>query len=250
MPDTATELDLAREALYRFLAAALRDPRSDGAAPVRDPESRRLARAAADRLRGEEPAGGGRRGFGELPPELLTVDPFAAAAGESHAELCAEYDRVFGLLGAGDCPPHETEFQPNQEPFFRSQQMADVAGFYRAFGLGSPERPDSLPLELEFMAFLLTKERLAATAGEAAVCAEAGRDFFRDHLAWWAPSFATGLRRKAGGGPYAALAQALAAFLPAERRRFGIDTPSLPVRPVPAGRAEEGEGCAACPASV
>ena len=125
--------------------------------------------------------------------------------------LRAEYDRVFGLVVPKECPPYETEYHPTQETFVRSQQMADIAGFYRAFGIepaqSSPERPDHLALELEFMAFLLTKKRLALAAVEldpeaaeqVSICDRAQRDFFRDHLAWWVPSFAAGLRRKAGG---------------------------------------------------
>ena len=124
--------------------------------------------------------------------------------------LRAQYDTVFGLVVPKECPPYETEYYPTQETFGRSQQMADVAGFYQAFGIepaqSSPERPDHLALELEFMAFLLLKRRqaIAATdhdpeAGEqASICDRALRDFFRDHLAWWLPAFAAGLRRKAG----------------------------------------------------
>ena len=74
----------------------------------------------------------------------------------------------FGLVLTRECPPYETEYHPSSEPFFRSQEMADVAGFYRAFGLetaqAARERPDYLGLELEFMAFLLLKKRLALAA--------------------------------------------------------------------------------------
>ena len=69
------------------------------------------------------------------------------------------------------------------------------------------------------MAFLLMKGREALASVEdpdaderAEICDRAQRDFFRDHLAWWVPTFAAGLRRKAGGGYHDALAGALAAW--------------------------------------
>jgi TorA maturation chaperone TorD len=171
-------------------------------------------------------------------------------------ELRAEYDRVFGLVVARECPPYETEYHPTSETFFRSQQLADIAGFYRAFGLegsrSQPERVDHLALELEFMAFLLLKKRLAEGSDnpdapeQACVCDQAQQLFLKDHLAWWVPSFATGLRRKAGKGFYAALGGFLAAFIAGERIRFHVDPPRFPLQPALIERPEEQSGCAAC----
>jgi TorA maturation chaperone TorD len=250
-------IDLARECLYRILAAALTDPATDAWVLLRDPDSRRIACHAAEVLREEAIADPAALGFGELPPDRLDVGPLLTALDRPLLEQTAEYDRVFGLVPSRDCQPYETEYHV-AEPFFRAQQLADVAGFYRAFGLEPsrtvPERPDHLALELEFMAFLLMKKRLAALAAagdngttEAAqVCADAETAFFRDHLAWWVPSFAAGLRRKAGGGFYAAVGLLLAALIPAERLRFGVAAPRLPLRAAPIESSEEQAGCAAC----
>jgi TorA maturation chaperone TorD len=278
----STAIDLARECLYRFLALALSDPHGRGchatqarsasegntrqvpslalrACVLFDPENQQLACAAADLLRDEACARPVPLGFGELSPEELDLRPLLKSL-PAAAGLRAEYDRVFGLVPARECPPYETEYHPSSETFFRSQQLADVAGFYRAFGLDTaaaePERPDHLALELEFSAFLLLKKRLALASGGAAVdaaeravvCDDALRDFFRDHLAWWAPSFAAGLRRKAGDGFYAAVARLLAAFLPAERGRLGVPPPRLPLQPAPIERPEEQASCASCSA--
>lgn len=251
-------LELAREALYRFLAAALSDPHTRGWRLLFNSESQRLACEAADLLREEAGAQPMRLGFGELPPGQLALEPLLAELCKPLDELCDDYDRVFGLVLASECQPYETEYHPNAEAFFRSQQMADVAGFYRAFGLepsqADPERPDHIALELEFMAFLLMKKRFALATVEqdpaaperAAVCDGVQRSFFRDHLAWWVPSFATGLRRRAATGFYAALGQVLAAFMPAERRRLGVDTPSVPMEATYIERPEEQMGCAGC----
>src|SRR5512135_1134456 len=244
-PARAAADDLARECLYRFLSAVVIGPYSKGWDRAGDAGNQGLALEAALWLRAETDECGMTRLVEGLRAPLDA--------------LRAEYDRVFGLVVPKECPPYETEYYPTQETFGRSQQMADVAGFYRAFGIepaqSSPERPDHLALELEFMAFLLTKKRraLAAVAldpeaGEqASVCDRAQRDFFRDHLAWWIPSFAAGLRRKAAGGYYHSLARVLAAWVPAECRRLDIPAVLRPAHPELIERPEEQSGCAACP---
>jgi TorA maturation chaperone TorD len=195
-------------------------------------------------------------GFGELPAAALDLTDATAELLNSSDTLCAEYDRVFGLVYARECPPYETEYCPTAEPFFRAQQLADIAGFYRAFGItgaeAHPERPDHVVNELEFMAFLFLKKRLAAdgngpqSAEHAAVTAEARNEFFREHLAWWVPSFTAGLRRKAGDGLYFHIGRVLAAFLPAERGRFGVKAPQAPMQPRLIERPEEAAGCVGC----
>jgi TorA maturation chaperone TorD len=251
---------LARECLYRFLAAALSDPYSDCFALALDPCNRQLAGAAADLIRAEVSEAPAPLGIGELPPSQLDLGPLQAELDRPLEELRAEYDRVFGLVQSRECPPYETEYHSSTEPFFRTQQLADVAGFYRAFGLetarAAPERPDHIAVELEFMALLALKERLALqsvpdnpdAAEQAAVCAEAGRTFCSDHLSWWVPSFAMGLRRKAGTGLFAILANVLAALVAAERVRYGLPAPRLPLQPALIERPEEQSGCLSCAA--
>jgi DMSO reductase family type II enzyme chaperone len=256
MPDTEAQADiLARECLYRFLAAALSAPGTARRGLLFDPKNQRLAGAAADLLRAEAGSACVPLGFGELPADDLDLGPLLDALRQTGNDLAAEYQRVFGLVVPRECPPYETEYHSSSEPFFRAQQLADIAGFYRAFGLDTslkePERPDHLALELEFMAFLLLKKRLAlesmttdTDADHASICDEAYARFFRDHLAWWIPSFATGLRRKAGTGFYAALGQILGAVVPAERGHLGIAAPRLPLQPMLIEGPEEQAGCA------
>jgi TorA maturation chaperone TorD len=252
---TENAVDLARECLYRFLAAALGDPQSVSGGLLFDPACQRQARAAADLLRTEALAQSAPLGFGELPPERLTLGPLLETLPPRRDELTAEYDRIFGLVVSRECPPYETEYHPSTEPFFRSQQLADIAGFYRAFGIEPtadlPERPDHISLELEFLSLVLLKQRLAALDGpgadeRVAVCTEAGRTFLRDHLIWWISAFATGLRRKGAGGFYAAVSEVLAAFVAAERIRFHLPAPRLPVQATLIERPEEQAGCTGC----
>jgi TorA maturation chaperone TorD len=248
-------MDLARECLYRFLSAVVAGPYESDWARAMDAAAQNLAKAAADLLRAEFHTAWMPLAKGELPIENLDLAPLVRELNRPADELRADFDRTFGLVIPKECPPYETEYYPSKETFARSQQMADIAGFYRAFGIepapARPERADHLALELEFMAFVIMKKRLAATDVGAAerieVCERAGRDFFRDHLAWWIPAFARGLERKAGGGYLAALARVLAALVPAERSLYDLPDPAQPVQPELIERPDEQTGCAACP---
>jgi TorA maturation chaperone TorD len=246
--ETEATADLAVETLYRFLAAALSDPRSDRWQLARDPVCQHLAIEVADWLRQQYVERLILLGFGEVPVEELDLRPAIAALKERPIDVANDYLRIFGLVHCRECPPYETEFQPNEDTFFRSQQMADVAGFYRAFGLAPDphERPDQICLELEFAAFLLLKKRDAENALEreqAAICQGARVSFFADHMSWWMPSFALALRTKAGDGFFEHIGRALAALLPIERHRLGIAAPRVPLHASASDAPQECAGC-------
>jgi TorA maturation chaperone TorD len=258
-PPESTAADLARECLYRFLSAAVAGPYDDGWARVVEARGQSLALFSADLLRTEAEPGRARLGPGELGAEELELRGLLAALRRPAEALRGEFDAAFGLVIPRECPPYETEYYPTSETFARAQQMADAAGFFRAFGLEPsarrPERHDHLSLELEFMAVLLMKRRRALAPesanadshDRAEVCAEAERDFFRDHLAWWLPAFAAGLARKAPAGYLHALARVLAAFVAAERDRLGVPTPARPIQPNLIEQPDEQSGCTSCP---
>lgn len=74
-------------------------------------------------------------------------------------------------------------------PFNSFEEMADIAGFYRAFGFDSgSERPDHLCLELEFMRILSLKEAMALKEGgqeRFEITVNTERDFLSSHLGRW-----------------------------------------------------------------
>ncbi len=246
-------VNAARQAMYRFAALSFLDPRRgswDQLSALRG-DARLLCGAALIRSLAE--ARPHEVGLGESPLEML--DPLLAlnALPSSEQELNTQYERIFGLVISGNCPPYETEYINSKYTYQRSHALADISGFYRAFGLapsrGNPERPDHIVLELEFMASLLRLERLAAE-GDAKlrgdrqqVCRDAQARFLHEHLVWWVPSFVRLLVNADRQSFYAAAGAFLVALIPAERALLGVAPASHPVGP---NAIERPETCAGC----
>ncbi|HEY5578078.1 MAG TPA: molecular chaperone TorD family protein [Acidimicrobiia bacterium] len=128
--------------------------------------------------------------------------------------LEAQYQRVFTLSYSAECPLYETAFSA-RHLFQQTQQQADIAGFYRAFGVtGHHERPDHLAAELEFGYLLALKEARARTNREhRLVCRDGQRSFLRAHLGRWAPLIAQRVVVVGAGTMYESAARLLLAFL-------------------------------------
>ncbi len=170
----------------------------------------------------------------------LGVGDFTLAVCELD-ELQSEYRRSLGLTGSM-C--YETEYGLPHE-FRQSQELADLAGFYHAFGFNVGgvvhERPDHLAAELEFMYALALKETYAENnylSDAVEICADAQRKFLRDHLARWIGLFAERVALSAPEGVYRALADFANAFVHADAELLGVEiqTPPLAqVLPTPLG---------------
>jgi DMSO reductase family type II enzyme chaperone len=156
----------------------------------------------------------------ELNAPLLLIDQCSLPIDQ----LQSEHRRVFGLTGSL-C--YETEYGLPHE-FRQSQELADLSGFYRAFGFNVGgkvrERPDHLAVELEFMCLLALKEAYAAEKGvveHAEVSGDAQRKFIEGHLGRWIDLFAQSVALNAIDGPYLALARFASAFVAADAERLG-----------------------------
>ncbi len=225
---------LARRACYRLVALALADPRTGTWSELADPATRDLAAQAAAILRDEDAAVARPLALGERP--LAELDPASvfACLPPSAAALNELYENNFGLLGGSKCPPYETEYVPSKFTFQRSNILADIAGFYAAFGLQTssshPDRPDHVVLECEFLAQLLYLQWQCGesvgpeSASQAQMCEEALRRFLQEHAAWWLPAFAKLLARQ-------------------ERALAGVAPPNQAVEPSPIERPDECSGC-------
>ncbi|GJM41496.1 MAG: hypothetical protein DHS20C20_17780 [Ardenticatenaceae bacterium] len=146
--------------------------------------------------------------------------------------LQAAHRHTFGTAGSMG---YETEYGLPHE-YRQSQEMADIAGFYRAFGfnLGGMvrERPDHVAVELEFMHILALKEAYALETGipeHGEICVDAQGKFLQDHLGRWVNLFAQSVAHNAPDSPYVALAQFAADFVAADAERLGVtlDQPEL-----------------------
>lgn len=142
----------------------------------------------AEEVRRALAASGGCSGAGPLGDALAAL---AREAGQADLDtLRASYLRVFDPR----CEPHPYEAEFRCEHFQqRTEMLADIAGFYRAFAAQpDTERPDHIACELDYLALLWTKEARALEKGEAeraGVCQEARRKFLDEHLLAWADDF-------------------------------------------------------------
>ncbi len=210
MPSTTRDANVARSGFYRLLSAAFLYPNAE----------------LWDFLRTGVPAA--RELLADLPVgNRVDLESLLQAWDRSLRALTlddweAEYIRTFTHAMPVEYPPYETQYG-HAQVFYQSQQLADIAGFYRAFGLevstAAKERLDHVSVELEFMAFLAYKEAYArahdgAAAGE--ICRRAQQSFMTHHLGRFGPLFARLLRRKVGDGYYGAPAELLERFLEAE----------------------------------
>ena len=140
------------------------------------------------------------------------------------AQLRSEYDRLFR---AREIWLYEAEYLAKHQ-FQRSTLLADISGFYRAFGVQADrERPDALPAELEFMHFLIFKRLhaldsgIADAEGKADICRDAEKKFFSAHLLPAARLIAERILSEVGEGFYSESAGELLRFMESEERHFG-----------------------------
>jgi DMSO reductase family type II enzyme chaperone len=195
---------LARSAGYQVLSQATVYPSKEVVSALREedlPQARTavdiLGQAFSDRL--------------EALAKEMQVDA---------TQLQTEHRKIFTHILSLDCPPCETVYTSRQI-FEETQELSDIAGFYRAFGLelAERERLDHISVELEFMQFLTFKEAYAQLndgPAKARLCREAQRKFVQDHLGRWALRFAQQLERSADGGFFGAVASLVDTFLSAE----------------------------------
>ena len=175
-------------------------------------------------------------------PELhLAVEPMDLT------QLQSEYLRAIGASGPLS---YETEYGLDGS-FRQSHELADISGFYRAFGfnVGGPvrERPDHLATELEFMHLLALKEWHAPNEELAEICVDAQRTFLADHLGQWIEAFAIRVAFEAKDNLYSELARFATGFVKEEVSRLGAEPdPLVPERLKPTP-FDTSIGCGDCP---
>ncbi len=124
------------------------------------------------------------------PWAMEIVETFA---GESLEGLQVEHTRLFvnNIEGVA-CPPYESAYVDGH---LLTATTAAVAAFYEEWGLQqASETADYLPVELQFMAYLLALE---SEAEDAQPLEMARQQFESEHLLRWLPRFAADLQQHA-----------------------------------------------------
>lgn len=243
---------LARRELWLLVSTAFVDPyHRERFELLREPEFRQRALRAAALLAQEVPSI--ELSPGDQQPKELSLQRLLAALDGEWATLEAANRQLFGFTAISSaCPPCEVEYEPNEDITYRSQRLADLAGFYRAFGLEvsgrADERMDHVTTQAEFLYVLLAKEAALLQEGNqegAEICRKARRTFFEEHVGWWLPTFCHLLSRAAPTDFYRELSAFTASLSAAERVCLGL--PPFRVRcvlkPAP---AEAATGCGDC----
>lgn len=246
--DREIDATLARAVVYQWLA--------EGFAPPAPSTIERVTSA-----RGLATIAGAARLLDDAPKTALAEALPLVAPRLSLEELRAAYTRLFGHTARGEVPPYETEYGEH-DIFRQPQELADLSGFFRAFGLSSEgrrERCDHVSRECEFLGWLSLKQAFALEHQDQAMLAEvlkARRLFLRDHLGCFAPALGRRLMRADGGGFYGALGAVLERFVVAEcaleqvaagplyLKLGDTDSPEVPTACVAAsGTCEAAEQC-------
>ena len=138
------------------------------------------------------------------------------------------HSRLFGHTARGQICPYESEYG-HEGLFQQPRQLAEIMGFYEAFGLTTRneerERPDHISCELEFLDFLSRKEALALEMGDDVSLEEtrkAARLFLRDHVGRFGRALARLLAQQDSQGFFAKLGCMLGDFLTLECSRVGV----------------------------
>lgn len=217
------ELLQARAALYSFVSALFSYPQTERFALLFNGDYRNRIRAACETFEADHQPG--TEGLVDAADRIFRSLPEDPEATEK------AFIEVFGHTLSKKTAPYELEHLQTKEVYHLTQELADINGFYRAFGLeiDTKERADHIAVQAEFLAYLIMKEIHASnmTDGEEnmTISREAQRHFWRDHFGRWVKGFCQTLSEQANVQPYRAATDFLGRFI-------GIEVACLELEPV------------------
>jgi TorA maturation chaperone TorD len=166
----------------------------------------------------------------------------AAGALANRAEFEALYHATF--RGNMVISPFETDYTASHA-FEQARDLADIGGFYRAFGLNAAksgvDRSDHVAAELEYLCVLAWHEAEGKEAGDAdrvEVARKARDEFLREHAGRWFEEFAKRCQQRDAPALFAATASLAAALVGEQLKAVGAKPrppapPSLPLADAP-----------------
>lgn len=232
------DLGLCRSAIYEALALGFRPPTTETYERLIHEEQNSALAQIATML----DASGSN---GKSPNIAFRVRQLSQCAELETLEKAYRY--LFGFTAHPKVPPYETEY--GEETLFQQpQELGDLSGFYRAFGLkvNTFERVDHIGCECEFLAFLTRKEAYALEQNDAEMLEEtrrAQRLFLKDHLGRFVPAFVKTLSRENPDGFYGRLGNLCRDFTRWECAHFNIPPGSELMRLRPTEWMEEAFTC-------
>jgi TorA maturation chaperone TorD len=207
MATVTAERAYARANLYRFLSLAFTHPSETDFASL-------LAAEPATRVAATLVGPSIASAFEAVAEEFATL---------TLSDLAGQHRHIFTLSASPDCPLNECAYSA-KHVYQEVQALADLAGFYRAFGVEPKQiRPDELSAELEFCYLLSLKDGIArehSQSEQAQVCRKALRHFVRDHVARWGENIGLRLQVLYPDSAYARFGRLLSVFMEAEIRRL------------------------------
>lgn len=216
-----TATDRAR--LYTLLSVAFDRPKEPLAGALED-------RAIPDLLAESAKAVGNP----EVAPAAAEVS--AEVADADIESFRSAYADTFAIGTGSAVSPYETNYRPGGI-VTNTDELADIAGFYDAFGLEVGEhrdRVDHLCTELEFVGELASREAYLAQMNDEVgveIVVDAQRMFIDDHLGRWTPRLLAELEKTAVNDLYPSLARLLDALVLFDARRLGIERDVLEATP-------------------
>jgi TorA maturation chaperone TorD len=248
--ENAVELALCRSALYEALALGFRPPSVEIAGRLTGAGARGLIYAATTLDLTPAASAGDDEA---APGSLARLVSLLAETDTGLPALTAAYRRLFGHTVRGASSAYETEYG-SDELFQQPRELADLGGFYAAFGLAvapeTGERADHVSCECEFLMVLHRKEAWAHEHGDEAMLAEtrkAMRLFLHDHLGRFVPGISERIRRSENDGFYPALAALADGLVRRECARLGITPGPATLRLRSPIEATVPMACGTCP---
>lgn len=177
----------------------------------------------------------------EFPELRILCQVWSALPDEA---LPPAYSRLF--IGQDAVVLHETAYGDGGRVAGKPAELADISGFYLAFGFdlkdGERELPDHLGTELEFLSLLLIKQAYALAEGwvdKCEIARDATQSFLRDHLGRWIGAVRDRVAEHGDEPAYRALFETAATAVARECAAFGAAP--TPLTRTPADFMQAGE---------
>ncbi len=214
---------LARSVVYHALSVSFQMPTEVGLGRIGARAGFPVLVAALEQLDGR--SGSGSLASGAAGVRAVSVPGVGA--------LASVFVRLFGHTARGLVCACEAEYGPDTG-FQQPQQLADISGYYLAFGLqpiaASDTRLDHIACECEFMDFLNRKQAVLLAdlkpspdrRDTLAATEQAERTFLRDHLGRFGRAFAARAADADAEGYFGAFGRVLLGLIENECARVGI----------------------------